>query len=201
MELRKGLHNVAPLSRVEANPVPPGRSVARQHFLTAPRNFPRLRHGPISAHPYRPLSTPAAHPTPKDTRPDLSQLQSVTPRKQKIELRPGPVKASSVNQPTTSTATAPSPADVEKDVKNASDPVPRPGLVESAKIDYGEASRHGILAPPPADASKIGKLWHQAKEYFVRSCEPITRHPNAQRRFVEILSKGLKARQYPPKTS
>jgi len=61
---------------------------------------------------------------------------------------------------------ASSATDVEKDTKAASDPVPQPGIAESAKIDYGEASRHGILAPPPADASKIGKLWHQAKEYF-----------------------------------
>ena len=63
--------------------------------------------------------------------------------------------------------------EVEKDVEKVDDPVPQPGIVESAKIDYGEAARHGILAPPPAGASKIGKLWHQAKEYFVRSSEPI----------------------------
>ena len=83
-----------------------------------------------------------------------------------------------MNQTATSTAAAPSPADVEKDVKTASGPVPQPGLVESAKIDYGEASRHGILAPPPADASKIGKLWHQAKEYFVCSGKPIAYIPS-----------------------
>lgn len=152
-------------------------------------------------HSYRLLTTPATHPTPKDAGPDLSQLQPVPSRKQKIELRPGPVKASCVNKPTTSTITSPSPADAEKGAKDASDPVPRPSLVELAKMDYGEASRHGILAPPPADASKIGKLWHQAKEYFVCSSEPITRHTNTQRRFLEILSQRLEACRHPPKTS
>ena len=149
---------------------------------------------PTSVHSYRLLTTPATNPTPKDTRPDLPQLQSAPSRKQKIELRPGPVKAPSTNQPTASTVTIPGPAEVEKDAKKASGPVPQPGLVESAKIDYGEASRHGILAPPPADASKIGKLWHQAKEYFVR---PGTDRPvpsTQQTPFLEILSQGLEAR-------
>ena len=79
-----------------------------------------------------------------------------------------------MKQTTASTVVSPSPANAENDVKNTSDTVTQPGIVESAKIDYGEASRHGILAPPPADASRIGKLWHQAKEYFVCSTEPIT---------------------------
>lgn len=194
MESREGPHNVHIFSRVETDPIPPGRSVARQHFLAVPRNFSRLRHGPTLAHSYRLFTTPATDPTPKATRSDLSQLQPVPPRKQKIELRPGPAKASSVNQPTTSTTTALGLADVGKDAKNAGDPIPQPGLVESAKIDYGEASRHGILAPPPADASKIGRLWHQAKEYFVCSGKPITRRPDTERRFLEILSQGLETR-------
>jgi len=180
---------------------PLDRSIARQHLLVTPRNSPRLRYAPISVHPYRLLTTPATHPTPKSTSPDLAPLPSVPPRKQKIELRPGPVKPSSANQTATSAVATPSPADAEKDVKNVGDPAPQPGIVESARLDYGEASRHGILAPPPADASKIGKLWHQAKEYFVCSSEPITRYPDAQPRFLEILSQGLEARQHPPKTS
>lgn len=161
----------------------------------APRNISRLRYEPTLVHSHRLLTTPATNPTPKATRPDLPQLQSVPSRKQKIELRPGPVKTPPTNQPNASTVTTPGPAEVEKDVKKASDPVPQPGLVESAKIDYGEAARHGILAPPPAGASKIGKLWHQAKEYFVRSSKPIARHPNTQQTpFLEILSQGPETR-------
>jgi LETM1 and EF-hand domain-containing protein 1 len=93
-----------------------------------------------------------------------------------------------VNQTTASTVVAPSPADVEKDAKVTSDPAPQPGIAESAKIDYGEASRHGILAPPPAGASKIGKLWHQAKEYFVSSSKSIIQHPDTQRLSRNFMS-------------
>lgn len=167
----------------------------------APRNFSRLRYEPISVHSHRFSTTPATDPTPKATPPDLSQLQPVPPRKQKIELRPGPLKGSPVNQTAAATAVTHSHVDVEKGAKNVSDPVLQPGIAESAKLDYGEASRHGILAPPPADASKIGVLWHKAKEYFVCSIEPIIQHSDIQCRFLEILSQGLETRQYPPKTS
>jgi len=199
MELCQGLQIVLPVAWRLTRPA--CRSIARRHLLVTPRKFSRLRYEPISVHSYRFLTTPATDPTQKATHPDLPQSQSVPPRKQKIELRPGPVKASSAKQNTTSTVAAPSPGDTEKDAKKASDTVTQPGIVESVKIDYGEASRHGILAPPPADASRIGKLWHQAKEYFVCSSEPITQHPDAQRRFLEILSQGLEAHSCPPKTS
>lgn len=145
-----------------------------------PRNLSRLRYDLISVHSCRFITTPATGPTQKATGSDLPQLQPVLPRKQKIELRPGPVKATSVNQTTTSATAAPSLADVEKGAKASSDSVPQPGITESAKIDYSEASRHGILAPPPPDASKIGKLWHQAKEYFVRSDKSIAQQPGTQ---------------------
>jgi len=97
------------------------------------------------------------------------------------------VKASLANQTSTATTAAHSPSDVDKKAKTVRDPVPLPGIVETAKLDYGEAARHGILAPPPADASKIGKLWHQAKEYFVRSSQPITPVSITQCSFLEIL--------------
>lgn len=128
---------------------------------------------PISSHPYRSLTTPSTDATPEVTRPDLSHSKPVPLRKQKIELRPGPLKASPTSQTASSTVVTSTPADTEKDEKSVSGPVSEPGIVETAKVDYSEASRHGILAPPPADASKIGRLWHQAKEYFVCDGEPI----------------------------
>lgn len=39
-------------------------------------------------------------------------------------------------------------------------------LAEVTKHDLEDASQHGILAPPPADASWVGRLWHQGKELF-----------------------------------
>lgn len=115
-------------------------------------------------HAHRSLTTPASDTTTKATHPDL--LQPMSPRKHKVELRPGPVKVSPLNHATTSAVSSSGPADAKKDVKSADDPVLEPSVVETAKRDFDEASRHGILASPPADASKIGRLWHQAKEYF-----------------------------------
>ncbi|KAF9792967.1 LETM1-like protein-domain-containing protein [Thelephora terrestris] len=142
------------------------RSVARRNLLVSPLNLSRLRYEPLPFHSYRLLTTPTTDTTPKATSPDTPNLQSVSPRKHKVELRPGPVKTLPSNHTTTSTAAAPGTPDVGKNEKSVSDPVPEPGIVETVKIDYSEASKHGILAPPPADASKIGRLWHQAKEYF-----------------------------------
>lgn len=136
-----------------------------------------MRYELISAQSCRFLTTPVTDPTSKPTGPHLSHPHPAPQRKPKVELRPGPVKAASVNQTTATAIPASTSADVEKGVNAASDPLPQPGIVESAKIDYGEAARHGILAPPPADASKIGRLWHQAKEYFVRLEKPITQQP------------------------
>lgn len=151
--------------------------MVRRHLLVTPRDFSRLRYELISAQSCRFLTTPVTDPTSKPTGPHLSHPHPAPQRKPKIELRPGPLKATSANQTAATTIPASAPADVEKGANAASDPIPQPGVVESAKIDYGEAARHGILAPPPADASKIGRLWHQAKEYFVRSNTPITRQP------------------------
>lgn len=136
-------------------------------MLASPPNFSRLRYEPVSFHSYRFLTTPATDTTPKATSPDPPHLQPVPPRKPKVELRPAPVKTLPPNQTTTSTAVTPGPPEAEKDGKSINDPFSEPSIVETAKMDYNEASKHGILAPPPADASTIGRLWHQAKEYFV----------------------------------
>jgi LETM1 and EF-hand domain-containing protein 1 len=171
-----------------------GRSVTRPHLLLTSPNSARWRYEPISFRSHRFLTTPTTDATPKAASPDLPHLPPLPLRKQKVELRPAPVKTSPINQTTTSTVAAPSPADVEKDANGVGGPASEPGIVETAKIDYSEASRHGILAPPPADASKIGRLWHQAKEYFVCYHEPIAQYLDAQCRLPEILSQGSEVR-------
>jgi len=40
------------------------------------------------------------------------------------------------------------------------------GIITAAQHDMQSAAQHGILAPPPPNAGKIGKLFHQAKELF-----------------------------------
>ena len=192
MELREGLHKVLSSCSRGSPTLLFRRSVTRQHLAVSLQNFSRLRNEPIFLHSYRFLTTPATDPTPKTTRSDLPHLQPASPRKQKIELRPAPVKASPQNQTTIPTVKTSGTTDTNKDTKNADGPVPEPGIVETAKIDYNEASMHGILAPPPPDASKIGKLWHQAKEYFV-SCLRVDHHyPTLNAVFQKFYVRGLK---------
>ena len=177
---------------MEAKPWVFNRSVAQRHLLVSPPNLSSLRYVPLLLHSYRSLTTPSTDEAPEATHTDLSHLKSISPRKQKIELRPGPAKAPSPSQTTTSTVTTSHPTDTENDAKNRSGPFPRPGIVETAKIDYSEASRHGILAPPPADASKIGRLWHQAKEYFVRCVNQWSNIPTLNAVFQKFYVRGLK---------
>ncbi len=70
-------------------------------------------------------------------------------------------------------------------------------MIEVAKEDYEEASKHGILAPPPADASWAGKLFHQAKELFVRArlLDILFTH-SPYYLFSEILLEWREANQY-----
>lgn len=102
--------------------------------------------------------------------------------KPKIELRPGPIKspqASGANgkQPTVPPLSSAKPhptkpppesnlplADAEKELLKEE---AQAGLVETVKKDVRDAAAHGVLAPPPEDASWAGRLFHQAKELFV----------------------------------
>ena len=40
--------------------------------------------------------------------------------------------------------------------------------IEIAKHDIEDAAAHGILKPPPPGAGMVRRLFHQAKELFVR---------------------------------
>ncbi|KAI0829811.1 hypothetical protein BC628DRAFT_1314151 [Trametes gibbosa] len=97
------------------------------------------------------------------------------PRKHKVELRPGPVKppkspsdpASVLLGTTAASEHAPSTLKSPSEASTHSASLPHTHtVIEVAKEDYQEASKHGILTPPPANASWAGKLFHQAKELF-----------------------------------
>lgn len=111
--------------------------------------------------------------------------------KAKVELRPGPVKPASKSSTnstagqggvdsivhtdgtsTTSTKphpTKPPPSTAHDQVSKA---VPideaEAGVVETAKRDVEDATRHGILAPPPPDVGVVRRFMHQAWQLFVR---------------------------------
>ena len=97
------------------------------------------------------------------------------PRKQKVELKPGPVKPKASEPGPSSTSLANQQEAVVKAEKTSS-PSTSPishtdtsgGVIETAKHDYADASQHGILAPAPEGSSRIYTLFHQAKELFVR---------------------------------
>lgn len=81
---------------------------------------------------------------------------------------------------------------------------PEPGVIEITKADYEQAIQHGILAPPPASAGRIGKLYHQAKEIFVSRFSflyiiPLALYPNTMHVFsypLEILLEWHQTREH-----
>ncbi|KAG5653622.1 hypothetical protein H0H81_011848 [Sphagnurus paluster] len=112
------------------------------------------------------LSTPA--PTPKPSSPHDAHLTPAQ-RKQKIDLRPAPIKPSKSNTlsathiPTKPTVPLPQPS-----VKTT--PPSLHEVKEEAKRDIEDAEAHGILAPPPPDANWFRRTLHKgielAKFYF-----------------------------------
>ncbi|KAI0717228.1 hypothetical protein C8T65DRAFT_641772 [Cerioporus squamosus] len=100
-----------------------------------------------------------------------------TTRKHKVDLRPAPVKppkaspeATSVPAPaaTSSTASSPSPtlSQAPPDASKSQVSTHPNSVIETVKEDFYDASKHGILAPPPEGAGWVRKLYHQGKELF-----------------------------------
>ncbi|KAI0633615.1 hypothetical protein C8Q77DRAFT_800731 [Trametes polyzona] len=121
-----------------------------------------------------PPSTSTTGSTSKEVPPSVPGSST---RKHKVELRPGPVKPpkpsseqASASAPSSSTPTsehAPAASQSAPDGSQQQPSLLHPHtVVEVAKEDFQEASKHGILAPPPENASWAGKLLHQAKELF-----------------------------------
>ena len=127
-----------------------------------------------------------------DAIPPISTSSSTQKAKHKVELRPGPAKPGALDATPKSTSntlpSAPSkpgsqvsakplkpPGHVQQDTPAAASPGPSDvSIVQMAKFDIEEAARHGVLKPPPENANWAYKLFHQAKELFVRIRLPIT---------------------------
>ena len=103
------------------------------------------------------------------------------PRKPKVELRPAPVRTKqSAQSPPAPTKAPPEPhasvteqGNVEKstassELSQGKQEEKKESLLDVTKADILYAQTHGVLVPPPADASTLGRFWHQAKELFVR---------------------------------
>lgn len=145
------------------------RQFQRTHVSTFPTSVsiflgPRFlvsRHVSTSNHP----------PETNNSKPVPESVTANLPRKPKVELKPGPLKPQrpTVTSPSPS---SPNPLEVQQNEKT-SPPVSATSnsgvssVLDTTKQDFEDASRHGILVPPPKDASWIGSLVHQAKELFV----------------------------------
>jgi len=130
-----------------------------------------------------PPSKPSTTETPSPVSLDLTQSP---PRKQKVDLKPAPVKlpskapnSTSKHQPDTLTSDPPThefksgfsstPASASGSTSSTSAPVSSSSIsggVSEAKRDILLAEEQGVLAPPPADAGRIKRLIHHAKELF-----------------------------------
>lgn len=103
-------------------------------------------------------------------------VPNATARKPKVDLRPAPVKPPKTSFNTTadpkhasSVATDPTPKSSQTLSSSTSAVDAKHSVIDTAKEDYSDASKHGILTPPPEGASWPRRLFHQAKELFVRN--------------------------------
>ena len=151
------------------------RSHGNQCYPSSTGGFALLPYGSSS---YQRLYSTTPSPVDKSTITPTSSTPPlpVQPKPRRLELRPGPVKPHITSGPVT---VKPPPTNtdnvvVEGATKDSTVPAVSPtasseeGVILSAKHDLEEAAQHGILAPPPPDAGRVGRLIHQAKELFVR---------------------------------
>lgn len=120
------------------------------------------------------------------------QIPNITHRKQKIDLRPAPIKLKSSTVSATRRPTL--------HPTSESPPTPSLGDVkETARRDIQDAEAHGILTPPPPDANWFKRTLHKGIQLAVRATfpnyfSPVTSHP-------EILLCGCETYFHPPKTN
>jgi len=148
---------------------------------------------------YSPLPpSPSAPEARTKVEPVFTNANSRKP-KPKVDLKPGPRPVNALNagsdvpQPASGvqsgkTATSSQPtASVTQSTSQPSLPeekpdpaaVPKPSMIKMAISDVVKAAELGALAPPPADAGKVGKIWHQVKElfkFYVRGLKQILTH-------------------------
>ncbi|KAG9127257.1 hypothetical protein FRC07_015115 [Ceratobasidium sp. 392] len=167
---------------------------------------------------YRPYSTLPPGLTPESQKAKIEPVfAGQASKKPKLELKPGPRPANSPSlpsdaprpatvhagagksaaagpQPVTST-TQPKAEAAKSDEASSLSP---PSKIKMAIADVVKAAEAGALKPPPKDASKLGKLWHQAKElfrFYVRGLKQLLTHrqiaKDIQARIREEKAQGL----------
>ncbi|EKM54042.1 uncharacterized protein PHACADRAFT_196477 [Phanerochaete carnosa HHB-10118-sp] len=170
---------------------------AAQRYRPSCRSEPRLlRPGFASAcgggGARRPYSTPVPPPPPTE-KTDATAVDGGTlpgaPRtkKQKVDLHPAPVRPKTAAGPSAPKASSKPAVTAAAATATTGSVGAHPaagstGVVAQAKADVEDAAQHGILKPPPEDAGRLMRLWHQAKElfkFYVRGLKLI--HTNRKR--------------------
>lgn len=134
--------------------------------------------------------------------------------KPKVDLKPGPRPVNALNagsdapQPASGvqsgkTATSSQPAaSVTQSTSQPSLPeekpdpaaVPKPSKIKMAISDVVKAAELGALAPPPADAGKVGKIWHQVSRILLDEVRRVVMYDVLKgQRAVQVLRTGLEA--------
>jgi hypothetical protein len=146
---------------------PPSVLVLRHH------SFPSVSLARIS----KPCYSTVPGQANEKTKADVPLSSKSTPsRKPKVDLRPAPKKPGQEPRNGKHPPRPPAPAVQETATSSSStsapiyvstpSTLPSPGPLEATKHDIAEATKHGILAPPPEDASRVGRVWHQLKQLF-----------------------------------
>jgi len=110
-------------------------------------------------------SIPTATPTPRGTGP---LEPTPAPKKQKIDLRPAPIKP--IQKPPLSATASIPPTKPHRHVQAALEATASPKLAEAKeeiKQDIHDAEAHGILRPPPPDANWFKRTLHTAIQLLV----------------------------------
>ncbi|KAF8512398.1 hypothetical protein JB92DRAFT_2928308 [Gautieria morchelliformis] len=160
----------------------PNRS---RSFSRCRRNI-LIRPSPTISFPYASLSIARIANARYSTLPDETNVKtkgipppstSVPPRKPKVDLRPAPKTLKAEPRGTTQPSRPVKPAIREDSAATSSAPSSSPeaststgskpeGLLQATQSDILDATKRGILSPPPEDTSKLGRLWHNLKQLF-----------------------------------
>jgi hypothetical protein len=125
----------------------------------------------ISGHKFSYYSTPTSTQTPSSKSSSLPPPPS-NQRKQKVELRPGPVKPQKPPQPSLSftlPAVDNQTIDPTRQTTLSTSTQSLSDLKQEALRDIEVAEAHGILKPPPADANWFRRTLHKGIELAVRT--------------------------------
>ncbi|KAF8584803.1 hypothetical protein K439DRAFT_1633200 [Ramaria rubella] len=155
----------APTTRPYSTLPPPPKPKPAPHTVPPSTTTTVPRKPKVDLRP-APKTLPTDNANARPPRPPVSQSTS-TARPSATPTSASTSTTAATNPPTTSTHfTPPSTSPSSPNLNPTPTPDPTPSPLKAAQQDLLDATRHGILAPPPAGASLPGRLWHNFKQLF-----------------------------------